>query len=320
MKLTLFKRIYLGSLIALGIALSSSPLVLAATTNTITQIPIPTPQAGSYGLQATKTQPPPTTGASINTPSSGSSSSASTVTVGGICPNGLLVEVFDNGVMEGAQVCTNGSFSIKVNLFNGQNNISAVVYDSLNQAGPTSNTITINASSPNLLSFGEQLTLTSTYGRLGVNPGDTLTWPLQIAGGTGPYAFSINWGDGSPVQLKSQLTNGTVNITHVYSNSGIYNVTVQAVDTDGATAFIQLVAVANGNTPSATSSTNDQNKLSGSATSSGTSDALLIPAILCLLFMVPSFALGRMSQNAAHSVHTKKKKEKKDKKEKDADT
>ena len=319
MKLKLSKRIYLGAIVALSVALSSSSLALAEN-GTITPIPTPTPQAGSYGLQATKTQAPPTTGATINTPSNGSSSASSPITVGGICPTGLLVEVFDNGVMEGAQNCTNGSFSLKVNLFNGQNNISVVVYDSLNQAGPTSNTITVNASSPNLKCFGEQLTLTSTYGRLGVNPGDTLTWPLQIAGGTGPYAFSINWGDGSPVELKSQLTNGTVNITHVYSNSGIYNVTVQAADTDGATAFIQLVAVANGNTPSASSVTNDQSKISGSATSSSSSDTLLIPAVICLMFMVPSFALGRMSQNAAHSVHIKKKKDKKEKKKKDTDT
>jgi len=42
--------------------------------------------------------------------------------------------------------------------------------------------------------------------------------------------------------------------------------------------------------------------------------------VICLMFMVPSFALGRMSQNAAHSVHIKKKKDKKEKKKKDTDT
>jgi hypothetical protein len=314
MSFKLSKRICLGTAISLSMVLLSTTLVSAATGG-ITQIPIPTPEAGSYGLQATKTQAPPTTGATISVPGSGSSSASSPITISGVCPNGLLVEVFDNGVLEGAQICTGGSFSLKINLFNGQNNISAVVYDDLNQAGPTSNTVIVNASSPNLKSFGEQLTLTSVYGRLGVNPGNTLTWPLEIAGGTGPYAFSINWGDGSPVQLKSQLTNGTVNITHVYNNSGIYNVTVSAADTDGATAFIQLVAVSNGNIPSANTTTNDSSKVAA-ATSTGSSDALLIPAVVCLFLMVPSFALGRMSQSYAKSPHVKKKKEKKDKKDK----
>ena len=89
-------KLYLGAIVALSVALSSSSLALAEN-GTITPIPTPTPQAGSYGLQATKTQAPPTTGATINTPSNGSSSASSPITVGGICPTGLLVEVFDNG-------------------------------------------------------------------------------------------------------------------------------------------------------------------------------------------------------------------------------
>jgi hypothetical protein len=302
-----YKNIYLSILSCL-IVFSSSSVVYA-----FTPYSDPAPQAGSYGLEATKTQPAPTTGATISVPGSGSASS-SPITVGGICPSNLLVEIFDNGVMEGAEDCNNGSFSIKIDLFNGQNSINAMVYDNLNQAGPASNTVTINFASPSYAAYGQELTLTSSYGRIGVDPGNALNWPIQISGGSGPYALSINWGDGSPAQLMSQLGGGTINIGHTYNNSGIYNISVEATDHNGLVAFLQLVAVANGNVPATSTTTNVKDQSAANTPTSSTS--LALPAIFCLFMLLPSFFLGRASHASASKVHHKHAHKRKDKEKK----
>jgi hypothetical protein len=68
----------------------------------ITPLPTPQPAGGSYGLEATKKQAPPTTSATISTPGNGASFGDSPITVSGLCTTGLLVQVYDNGVMVGA--------------------------------------------------------------------------------------------------------------------------------------------------------------------------------------------------------------------------
>lgn len=259
----------------------------AAIAGAITPLPTPDPQPGSYGLEAIKKQPPPTVGATITTPGSGASFAKSPITVSGICPDDLLVEVYDNGVMVGSVMCKNGSFSVEVSLFAGVNELTANVYDWLDQTGPVSNTVTVNFTDTSFSAFGAQITLTSAYGRRSASPGTELQWPLQLSGGTGPYAFSFDWNDGPAAQLKSQPATGQVAAAHTYKKAGIYQVNVKVTDVNGVTAFLQVIAVANGkvdNTPTAT------NK------STGTTKVLWIPAAVSLVMLVPAFWLGRQSQ------------------------
>jgi hypothetical protein len=271
-------------------ALVCTPLTANAAIN---PLPIPPPGSGSYGLEATKKQPPPTVPATISIPAGGATST-SPITVSGICQTGLLVEIFVNDVMAGSVNCVNGSFSLQVSLFSGDNQISAMVFDDLDQAGPKSNVATITYNNTNFKTFADQITLTSNYGRRGAAPGTTLTWPLELSGGQGPYAFSIDWGDGSPVELKSQGGAGLVTLSHVYSKSGIYHVSVKVTDVNGTTSFIQLVAIANGNI---SASGNDATTTETTATASTPSKALIIPAVVSLIMLVPAFALGRMSMS-----------------------
>src|SRR5690606_24847963 len=97
-----------------------------------------------------------------------------------------------------------------------------------------------------LATFAEQITLTSTYGRRSAAVGSNLSWSLQLSGGTAPYAFSIDWGDGSDLELKSQALAGVITIQHVYKSAGVYQINIKVTDANGVTAFLQLVAVANG--------------------------------------------------------------------------
>jgi len=114
--------------------------------------PAQNPQNGSVGLEGEVPGSPPTTGATITVPGNGQTFSTTPITVAGICPKGLLVEIFKNNVFGGSTECTTGSFSLQVDLFDGRNDLVARVFDSLNQSGPDSATVSVNYN-PNILSY-----------------------------------------------------------------------------------------------------------------------------------------------------------------------
>ena len=258
----------------------------------LTPLPIPDDQPGGYGLEATKKQPPPTTGATITVPSNGASFTNSPITVQGICPTGLLVQLYNNNVMVGAVMCVNGSFSIEVSLFAGTNELKAVVYDDLEQNGPESNTATVTYTDTRFSAFGQLITLTSNYGRRSSPAGTQLTWPLQLSGGTGPYAFSIDWGDGTEPQLMSMSLAGAFTIAHTYKNAGIYQVNIRVTDANGVSAFLQVIAVASGEPSTSTSTDKPEVCTDGS----GRRIILWIPAAVALILLFPAYWLGRRSQ------------------------
>ena len=254
----------------------------------INQLPIPDPKPGSYGLAATKLQAAPTVGASITTPGGGSSFSSSPITVTGICPDGLLVQVYDNNVMVGSVMCANNSFSLQVSLFAGVNELSVMVFDELEQSGPASNIVTVNYSNTQFSAFGALITLTSAYGRRSAAAGTQLTWPLQLSGGSGPYAFSIDWGDGTATELKSQQLAGLVDIAHTYKKAGIYQVNVKVTDVNGVSAFLQVIGLGNGQVEAAT------DQVAAAATT--ITKVLWIPAAIAVVLLFPAYWLGRRSQ------------------------
>lgn len=281
---------------AVLIAIAMILLVVLVTqpVSAITPLPTPPPKPGSYGLEATKPKPPPTTGATITTPSSGASFGESPIRVTGICPDDLLVQLLNNGVLVGAVMCNNGSYSLEVSLFAGTNELVAMVYDDLDQPGPPSNTVTVTYTDTNFTAFGAIITLTSSYGRRAAPAGTSLTWPLQLSGGTGPYAFSIDWGDGSKAELKSQALPGVVDIAHTYKGAGIYSVNIRVTDANGASAFLQLVAVASGKVDASTAAAGDKDKKEGQTAVKP--EILWIPTLVSLALLAPAFMLGRMSQ------------------------
>ena len=263
---------------------------LSHTASAINALPTPDPKPGSYGLEATKKQAPPTQGATITVPGNGASFTSSPITVSGICPNDLLVQVYNNGVMVGSVLCKNGSFTLEISLFAGTNELSAIVYDDLEQAGPTSNTVSVTYTDTRFTAFGQLITLTSTYGRRSTPAGSQLDWPLQLSVGTGPYAFSIDWGDGAGAELKSQSLAGLVTIARAYKKAGIYQVNVKVTDVNGVSAFLQVIAVANGQVEEdQTATTNDESSRIRTV-------IIWIPAAIALLLLLPTYWLGKRSQ------------------------
>jgi hypothetical protein len=250
------------------------------------------PQSGSTGLQGKISSPPPTTPATISLPRDGQSFSTLPVTVSGICPKGLLVKLFKNNVFAGAADCTNGSFSISIDLFNGRNELVARVYDALDQAGPDSNMVAVNFSDSKSIDVS-RVSLTSSYAKRGANPGEALIWPIILAGGTGPYALSIDWGDGKAADLMSRAFPGAFDIKHTYDTAGVYNIIIKATDKNGAVAYLQLVGVGNG--PLSQDTGSGQAKSGDNDTNSTTTITRILwqPAAVLLPIILLTFWLGK---------------------------
>ena len=202
-------------------------------------------QGGSVGLTGRISAPAPTSGATITVPSNGQNFTEVPVPVRGTCESGLLVKLFKNNVFAGSVQCENGSFEINIDLFSGTNEIVARVFDELDQPGPDSNIVNVEFID-NRAGAGTRVTVTSNFAKRGANPGQTLTWPIIISGGSGPYAISVDWGDGSSPDLLSEPFPGNLDLSHIYEAAGVYNIVVKVSDSNGTVAFLQLVGVANG--------------------------------------------------------------------------
>lgn len=257
-------------------------------------------EKGSVGLEGQISAPPPTTPATISIPRSGQAFTTLPVTVSGLCTDGLLVKLFKNNVFAGSSQCTNGSFSLIIDLFDGQNELVARVFDALDQAGPDSNivTVTYNNDTPG---FTSRVSLFSTIAKKGANPGQELVWPISVSDGEGPYAISVDWGDGKTPDLISQQFPGTFNISHIYDSPGVYNIVIKATDKNGGVAYLQLVGVANG---ALSQEAAGAGKDSGNNAATITQQKILWwPAAVFIPFIATTFWLGKR-----HELHSLKRK------------
>lgn len=249
----------------------------------------------SIGVEATIPTAPPAVPATISNPANGASFSDLPITVQGLCSNDLIVKLFRNGVFAGSAPCNNGSYSIQTDLFNGANELVAIVFDSLDQEGPPSNTVIVNYSDD--VELLERVSLTSNYARRGANPNQELVWPIIVSGGVGPYAISVNWGDGNEDLLSVALP-GEFSVSHSYDSAGVYTIVVRATDSNNSTAYLQLIGVANGELSS--------DVAAGSSGSSRGDDAIVAsrtrtriiwePILIVVPFVILTFWLGTRHQ------------------------
>lgn len=88
--------------------------------------------------------PPPTVPAVIQGLINNGTVTVTPMTLSGTCGVGLTVRLYDNGTEVGHAECgADGRFVINFSLMFGRNDLSVLNFDSLNQAGPASDTITI---------------------------------------------------------------------------------------------------------------------------------------------------------------------------------
>ena len=215
---------------------------------------VPGPEPASIGISGIVPGKPPTVAPTIDSPASGARFSTTPVTVSGTCPKNTLVEVFKNNIFAGSVPCRDdGKYSLDIDLLIGENILLARVYDDLNQAGPDSNKPTVfydalpaQAGPLTSLDFGgAQMLLNTDAVFRGVFPGQEMSMPIDILGGTPPYAINVQWGD-STNKVVPRGNNQSFRIGHTYKRAGTYQISIQGSDANGRVAFMTVAAIVNG--------------------------------------------------------------------------
>lgn len=290
------------SYIPLGVLLLVVGLALIGYT-THAATPYTGPEAGSIGISGVMPGKAPTVAATIDSPNDQQRFSTSPVTFTGTCPANTLVEIFKNDIFAGSTPCTDaGIFSVGIDLMIGQNILIARVYDALNQPGPDSKpkTVFYDALPPQAgpligLNFGgAQLLLNTDAVFRGAFPNKELNIPIDIIGGTPPYALNIQWGD-SNNKVISRNDNITFNAGHIYLKPGTFQISIQASDALGRVAFLTVASIVNGQPNIAaanTISTSEANKL-----------LLLWPLYASAVAIVISFFIGEKREKQTLIKH-----------------
>lgn len=144
-------------------------------------------------------------------------------------------------------------YSLDIDLLIGENVLMARVYDDLNQAGPDSNKPTVfydalpaQAGPLTSLDFGgAQMLLNTDAVFRGVFPGQEMNMPIDILGGTPPYAINVQWGDSSN-KVVPRGNNQSFTVGHIYKRPGTYQISIQGSDANGRVAFMTVAAIVNG--------------------------------------------------------------------------
>jgi len=229
-------------------------LVLAAFGTVARAANLPVKTAVSYSVSGTVPGKPPVVAGIITQPAVGKHFSGVAATVAGGCPAGTLVKVFRNNIFGGAVFCDkNNNFSLTASLFYGRNDLTVEVYNSVNAEGPKSDMVTVYCDATAAAGStpgAEQLVINSANSYEGVYVGDTVSWPLEILGGTPPYAVAVDWGDAA-TDLVSKTEPGTLTLDHVYDKGGIdvhssYGITGRVSDAAGNQTSIRLTTIVAG--------------------------------------------------------------------------
>lgn len=217
---------------------------------------------------------PPSTPPTIEQPASNTNSSTKSITVKGSCIADLVVKIYRNNFFAGSVICeVGGKYSVTIDLFIGKNDLIARQFDAAGQVSPDSNGVHITyltpprehetaSSSPSRSSPSYyppeqlpgrspsgasqlQLVVAYDYTLQSIFVNQPFQLPVEFSGGTGPYAVSINWGDGTN-DIFSRNDTESFKAAHVYKNSGFYTATITVSDTSGDKASLQFVLLVNG--------------------------------------------------------------------------
>lgn len=106
---------------------------------------LPPPVSRNVNVKAIVPGPPPSVGATITSPLDNAMfNDQSIIEISGTCAPDTFVVVSSNNSIVGSTMCTSvGIFSLQAQLTIGQNVLSAKNYDTLDQAGPDTPTVTI---------------------------------------------------------------------------------------------------------------------------------------------------------------------------------
>lgn len=241
--------------------------------------------SGAVSVGVVVPGPAPVVGAAITSPAAGLKlTDQNTVDVIGTCQKGTFVVIQNNGELAGSTVCTDaGIFRLQIQLQAGENVLSALNYDNLNQPGPNTPFISIRLTMTTPLAPVSKLDtpivlplIPSIAPNLGdetascsretaqdlpiggsprvavvciprfIETGTEYVLGIMAWGGTPPYAVDVNWGDESESNLFSIASQGTRTVKFNYASAGVYTIKLKLKDKDGRLAIVQTAVQASG--------------------------------------------------------------------------
>ncbi len=220
-------------------------------------------RADTLDVTAKVDAPLPTSPAIIISPVDQQRFTASPITVTGTCGDGVYVVLYKNGVVAGTGACTGSNFSIQITLTLGANVLQAKVYNSTDNEGPSSPTITVyldtiqpEPSVPPVFAIppgdlqqnntpllqGQFFILYSPEKYRTYKTDEIWKGEISVHGGTKPYSITVDWGDETLLHY-NQATSDPFDITHAFKKPGIYQPIIHAKDAAGLTTSLQLFVV-----------------------------------------------------------------------------
>jgi len=259
---------------------SISLALLPATVNAVTK-------SGDIHVNGLLAGPPPSTAPIVEEPASRSTFQKKSITVKGTCEADLIVRIYRNNIFAGSTICQpDGTYSLTIDLYVGKNLLVARQFDSLDQPSPESNKVVVyytppspplppatpNTPSPqptppsidtnppvkspsqappeSIAQF--QLIVDYDYTLQRIYTNKPFYLPVVFAGGTGPYAINITWGDGEQTLL-SRDTTKKITVKHTYEKPGYYTASITVSDKHNERARVQFVLLVNGDKKSQSS-------------------------------------------------------------------
>lgn len=277
--------------------LSVAALVIAGPPTLYKSVSAAT-ESGDITVSGTIPTPPPQDAPTIDQPKSGTTFSQKNITISGRCTADLIVRIFSNNIFIGSTICrSDGTYSLRADLFLARNDLIARQYDALNQASPDSNQITVYYSAgrpsvpgddsqqpPSVAHF--QLIIDYDYTVQSIFAGQAFLLPVQFRGGTAPYLVTIDWGEGSSNTFNRNNTNG-FDTSFIYEKPGTYIVGIRVKDSAGQEAYLQFVLIVNGQ-PGPVDVTKIANR-------EVTTDLTVLIGSVCLGLILVSFIAGKYS-------------------------
>ncbi|MFZ2544851.1 MAG: hypothetical protein WAW80_02655 [Candidatus Saccharimonadales bacterium] len=181
----------------------------------------------------------------ITSPKDNSSINSGQVQITGTCPTSqplVIIAIYDNDVLAGSGQCmADGTFSVSITLYVGNNTIVAIMHTMTGQIGAKSTIININRVSSIHQSFGIPLRIIGSDVFLQISADGGVVWRGQVVGGVAPYALKIDWGDGTTDSY--EITDQAEQMfPHTYKDRQFYKVIISVVDANGDAQSIQTTA------------------------------------------------------------------------------
>lgn len=227
--------------------------------------------ADNLFVSATVPAPIPGGAPTIDSPADGTVTDDQQINVSGTCPvitPAIIVAIYENNILAGSVQCdVSGNYTLPISLVGGNNTLIATVKTITGDTGDSSTPVHVTRHVPTPPPSPSPSTSPGSAGTGGTSLGQTsieglalpliidakdivvtfganghIEWHGAASGGTAPYIFSIQWGDGQVEQRNVTDTSNQV-FSHSYSSLHTYNIDITLTDAKGEKTTLRSAAV-----------------------------------------------------------------------------